>query len=322
MKPLLAALPALALVALLTSAPSVSAQANPLTVAQRLLEANNRNDFEAFFALLTDDHVQVGGGCGDAPGGFCAGKEAIRRHFEGAPEEEGAPTLTIIGTAQVSGNTVTARVEGRLDPAPEPFGEAGVERLIATLTLVARGDTAAFVRFELDTSDAQTAAAAQLFAAFAAEQGQVAPSEPETVVRATFAAFNLGNVDAVMALVADDVVLRQGPLPDGSFKTETRRQAVRASVQRAVAEQIQFEVSDFQVDGDQVRFTNRWTSDALRARGVDVLIASSEVVLRGGKIASSTDTLTSESVAKLRAALAGVGAPAAAPAPAQVPRLR
>ena len=125
-----------------------------------------------------------------------------------------------------------------------------------------------------------------------------------------------------MALLTDDAVHRLGPLPDGSFATETGEQAVRASVQRAVAAHIRFELSDIQVTGDRVRFTRRWTSDALRERGVDVLIAESEAVLRGGKIASVTDTLTSESVAKLRAALAGAGAPAVAPAPAQVPRLR
>ncbi len=322
MKLRLALIPTLVLVALLAFTPGARAQADPLTVTQRLLEANNRNDVAAFFALLTDDYVQVGGGCGDAPGGFCAGKEAIRRQFEGAPEEGGAPTLTILGSPQVSGTTVTARIEGRLEPVPEPFREAGVERLIATLTVVARGDQAAFARFELDTSDPQTAVAARLFEAFEAEQGQAAPSEPEVVVGALFAAFNLGNVDAVMALLTDDVVRRMGPQPGGGFVVLTGAQAVRASQERAVAARTHFELSDIQVAGDRVRYTIRVTSDELRAGGVDFLTATSEASLVGGKIASVTDTLTPESVAKIRASLAGAGTPAAAPAPAQVPRSR
>ncbi len=85
--------------------------------------------------------------------------------------------LVVTGLPRVSGNTVTARLEARFGPGLDPFREAGAERLIATLTMVARGDNVAIGRFELDTSDAQTAAAAQLFEAFAAEEGHATPSE-------------------------------------------------------------------------------------------------------------------------------------------------
>src|SRR5919202_5478254 len=88
---------------------------DPLTLLQQAFDANNRNDFATFFELITDDYVQVGGGCSSAPGGRCVGKEAIRQQFESTPPDARPPTLSIL-SAQVSGDTVTARVEVRFEP--------------------------------------------------------------------------------------------------------------------------------------------------------------------------------------------------------------
>ncbi len=315
----LALLPALVVVALLAVAPGAAAQVDSLALLRQLVEANSRQDLEAIFALLTDDHVQVGGGCADAPGGFCAGKDAIRRHAAATADEAGAATYALVGTPVVSVTLVTARIEVRPDPVPEPLATAGVERVLATIVVVTRGERVAFSRFDLDADDPQTASAARLIEADAAEAGQAPLGEPAVVVGATVAALNLGNVEAVTALLSETVVHRSWPLPGGHVEIQAGRQAVLAGVRRAIAARTRVEVADLRVTGDRARYTTRWTSDELRARGIDALTAASEASLEGGMIASITDSLTPESVAKLRATQSGLGGPGAPPAPAQIP---
>ena len=172
-----------------------------------------------------------------------------------------------------------------------------------------------------DLADPQTSAFARFIAA---DSPTPLPSEQEVVVTAILAALNLGNLEATGALLADNVVRRIEPAP--ASETVTGKQALLEQARRGVAAHIHFEPSDFRVAGERVTFVHRWTSDANRARGIDFLVANSEVVVQGGKIVSITDTLTVESVAQLSAALARSGGPAGALAsqtltsPAQIPR--
>ena len=106
-------------VGLLLSVGRVSAQAGPLAVVQRAIEASNNNDMEAFFGLLTEDVVVIG--VGECTAGVCSGKAALRQELESGLEEIGAPPkLTILGTAQTVGNTVTFRAS-RASYRTSPF---------------------------------------------------------------------------------------------------------------------------------------------------------------------------------------------------------
>jgi hypothetical protein len=115
---------------------------------QQWLDALNAGNLDAAMAFMTDDAVWEGtGGCLAAP---CVGTAAVRAEFATfAPDHV---HVTVI-SSQVSGNTVTGKVEA----ASDTIRAAGVERIVLSYTVEWRGDKIASNRLALDTSDAQTA---------------------------------------------------------------------------------------------------------------------------------------------------------------------
>ena len=158
------------------SAAFAQAQAGPLAVVQRYVDAHNRNDRAGLLALLAEDVVQEGGPCMAATGGLCVGKAAYQRQLESGGDMP-LPMLRLVGT-QVSGTTVTARYELRLPSLPEPLRAQGVERLIETETIEVRGGQITSLRSVLDTSDPQTARALAFF-----NQGQAPQPVPAGLPR-------------------------------------------------------------------------------------------------------------------------------------------
>ena len=77
------------------------------------------------------------------------------------------------------------------------------------------------------------------------EQG----ADPASVVKAFHEAGNAGNVDAAMALLADDAVLVRGG------DVITGNEQIRAWLQSEADRGITFESSNFQVAGDKVTYT-------------------------------------------------------------------
>jgi len=106
------------------------------------------------------------GSCAQAP---CVGKAAIQKDFE---RSEAAHTEHVLAdsTFQVSGNTVTARIEHRNDASRA----AGVDRFFVIATYEFTGTKVSHISRKLDTSDAQTAK----FAAF--QKAQSAGQLPAT----------------------------------------------------------------------------------------------------------------------------------------------
>lgn len=158
-----------ALLVLLVPALVAFTQADPLEVVQRWFDANNRNDMAAMVDAVTDDYVQEGGGCDESPGGRCVGKEAFRAMMQSGSPADVPPKVAIVGTPQVSGSTVTAKLELRQEPGDPELQKLGVERLIFDVTIEVRGDKVAAARLTPDLTDAQTAKA---WAAFQAPQEQ------------------------------------------------------------------------------------------------------------------------------------------------------
>jgi len=135
-------------------APTASAQTptpgqvDPVTLGQQWLDALNAGNLDAAMAFFTDDAVFQGSrGCLAAP---CVGTAAVRAEFATFVADH--LRVTVI-SSQVSGNTVTGKVEA----ASDTIRAAGVERIVLSYTVEWRGDKIASNRLVLDASDAQTA---------------------------------------------------------------------------------------------------------------------------------------------------------------------
>jgi plastocyanin len=148
---------------------------NPGTLLQRLTEAYNRGDASSALGLFVDDATFQGAGtCMTAA---CRGREAIQRELVRAFAQHVTVTP---GPAQVTGNTVTAQFQ----VTDDAIRSMGVQRIIGTVSLEARGDRIGSFRITPDSSDPQTATAIQRMMAAMASSGTAvpAPTPPSPVV--------------------------------------------------------------------------------------------------------------------------------------------
>jgi rhodanese-related sulfurtransferase len=121
-------------------------------------------------------------------------------------------------------------------------------------------------------------------------------TSPEAPLDARFAALRAGDVDAIVALFAEDATVRSSGGRISTSPEEIRAFALD-QVSRNQAEEL---VRPRQVEGDVVRWTVRVSRDDWRALGIEWLEVKQEAVVRNGKIRSFTNTLTPESAARLR----------------------
>ncbi|HMA34460.1 MAG TPA: nuclear transport factor 2 family protein [Chloroflexia bacterium] len=137
-------------------------------------------------------------------------------------------------------------------------------------------------------------------------------SDPAAVVLAGLAAFNAGNIDAIMALFADNAVLTvNGGGPGGQPLVATGKDQIRAGTLAALSQHQHIVIESIQVDGDHVHVLTMLSTDALRQAGFAALESMGDFVVQNGKIVSQTLGLTPASLAKLQAAAgAGPGMPA------------
>lgn len=113
----------------------------------------------------------------------------------------------------------------------------------------------------------------------------VTAHEPLAVVRALDAACNAHNVDAVMALFADDAVVRQTPPADGVGVY--RGKAEIRSWMETQLPGFHVDSRDHRTSGDTVSWTARMSNDLLRQIGrSEVVVDHAEATVREGKIAS------------------------------------
>ena len=123
-------------------------------------------------------------------------------------------------------------------------------------------------------------------------------ADPEALARALNEAMSAGDLEAVLALYADDAVLDLGAMGRISGKEE-----LRGFFQDRFSHHATWETSDYQVEGNAVTFKSRYSSDRMRSLGV-TLEATEVIVIENGKIATDTWTATDESMAAYRAAKA------------------
>lgn len=122
----------------------------------------------------------------------------------------------------------------------------------------------------------------------------LAQSDPVAVFRQAIDARNRGDIAAMMALFADDVVR-----VDGSCQPPCAGlAAVRQSFQKNIDEHFQARVTSARSEGDTVTATAEISSDAFRASGVAKRMTSYTIQLRGGKIARWSSPLPPRNPAK------------------------
>ena len=125
-------------------------------------------------------------------------------------------------------------------------------------------------------------------------------TDPAALFTALADALNAGDVDAALALVADDAVLT---FPDLGY-VFTGKEEIRGWYEGLVAQNLHAEPSDFQIDGDRMTWSNKVSIDDWRALGIAPLDYTGEGTVQDGKIKSYTETMTPQSLAKLQAAMA------------------
>jgi ketosteroid isomerase-like protein len=131
-------------------------------------------------------------------------------------------------------------------------------------------------------------------------------TDPESVAGALLEALMAKDVDAAMALVADDAVVTVIPPPTGTSGVFTGKEEIRTWYEQLVAWNFRAEFSNFQVDGDTATWTTTAWADPFEPLGILPLEYHAEGVFQDDKVVSYTDTMTEESVTKLTAAMAAL----------------
>jgi hypothetical protein len=157
------------------AATQAQSEADPLTVVRHLEKVGT--DFQAELALYTEDLLFIGGPCSDQPGGLCRGRA---EYAEVAAPRAGDPMVdvTLVGTPQVSGNVVTARVEERFSGEIPFFEQMGIKRLVEHLAAIVEDGKISVVYLKPDLTDTQTAVAFGAVEGPVANDGQTLSTQP------------------------------------------------------------------------------------------------------------------------------------------------
>jgi hypothetical protein len=139
------------LVMIFTPALNVSAQSDPVSVLEQFIGARNQADEPGAMALVADDIRYVGGSACPLANP-CIGPQALRAEVHLFISDHSRSIL--IGSALVSGTTVTARAETSNDAVRA----AGQDRVVYVYTVDVHDGKLTSVHGVQDASDAQTAA--------------------------------------------------------------------------------------------------------------------------------------------------------------------
>jgi ketosteroid isomerase-like protein len=131
-------------------------------------------------------------------------------------------------------------------------------------------------------------------------------ADPASIAGALVEALMAKDIDAAMALLADDAVVTVIPPPTGTSGVFTGKEEIRAWYELLVSWNFRAEISNFQVEGDKATWTTRTWADPFEPLGILPLEYHAEGVFRDGKIVSYTDTMTEDSAARLNAAMASL----------------
>jgi hypothetical protein len=131
-------------------------------------------------------------------------------------------------------------------------------------------------------------------------------TDPAAVVTAAYEAWNAADVEAYVALVADDAVV--------DMRTYAGLEEIRAWMEGLMPLNPQMESEILQVEGDTVTLKSWYTDDDFRALGI-VLEADEMIVVQVGKVKSDTWIASDEPMAQLQVAMAALPETGGAPFP-------
>ena len=126
---------------------------------------------------------------------------------------------------------------------------------------------------------------------------------PAQVVTESAQVLSSSGVDASLAYFSDDAVYKLVGLPPGQPDTFAGKEQLRAWMKELMADHFELEVRVVKADDDTVTTETLTWSDMTRNLGVVPLVATEVYVVKDGKIASATWTLTPESQAKFMKAV-------------------
>lgn len=131
-----------------------------------------------------------------------------------------------------------------------------------------------------------------------------ADDDPAGLIDNYVAAVNAGDLEAILALYNDAAFHIALPSPDGSAGVCVGKDQFRMWYEQSVANGDRIEIEDgtLAIDGNQLAYIARLTSEPWTKLGVDALEAHSEMVLSDGRIMTHVVVLTPESVRQLAAA--------------------
>lgn len=135
------------------------------------------------------------------------------------------------------------------------------------------------------------------------EEARLSATSSWEVVQDSLKPFHAGNHEAALAYWADDAVVRLIGVPPGEPDSYAGKDELRTWLESLSA--IHFEIQEelIEVEGDTVTVRALSWSDPTRQLDVAPLEATEVYVVKNGKITSLTWTITSESLARLQAAL-------------------
>lgn len=128
--------------------------------------------------------------------------------------------------------------------------------------------------------------------------GLAQTTDPVALVQANFAALNRGDVEAALAMFADDATL------SSATGSATGKEQIRRKLQADVAIHVQLTASNVRATGDQVTYTFSVSNDQFRNLGIDAVEGEGTVTIRGGKITQLSSTPSAASRARIQQAMA------------------
>jgi ketosteroid isomerase-like protein len=133
-----------------------------------------------------------------------------------------------------------------------------------------------------------------------AEPSRPRGTDPESLLRAYFDTKHAADLEGVLALFAEDVTATMGPFPDGSSRSFAGKAELRAAVEQDIGANTADTLTGVRTEGETVHFTTRFSNAMLKQMGIEHGQSTNQMVVRGGKIVSWTETFTPEFVEKLR----------------------
>ncbi len=135
------------------------------------------------------------------------------------------------------------------------------------------------------------------------DPGRSSPKDLVDLIDAFHAMWNAHRIDGILSFFTEDAVITVVGFPRGTSTCYRGKTAIEEMLQAYLPGWQVSARSHIPADTNRVRWMARISADVLRRLGVDWIEWKAEVVLRNGKIAAFTVTLTPDSIAKIDAAI-------------------